>query len=131
MPIMLPLTLLGVGYLVYQIFAGATLALPIALGIAAGFGAAHFGSSPLLAALIGLMAFVGVIGASRFAALRLGSPYARGALAALFAIPAALAGYSVAHALGWFAGGTGIIAGVIGAALCAAIAAHRLMRPAI
>lgn len=131
MPVMLPLTLLGVGYLIYQIFAGATLALPIALAIAAGLGAAHFGSSPLLAALIGLIVFVGVIGTSRFAALKLANPYGRAALAALFAVPAALAGYSVAHALGSFAGGTGILAGLAGAALCAAVAAHRLMRPAI
>jgi len=131
MLIMLPLTLLGVGYLIYQIFAGATLALPIALGIGAGFGASHLGCPPLLAVAIGLLVFLAVIGTSRFAALNLASPYARAGLAALFAIPAALAGYSVAHALGWFAGGTGIIAGLVGAALCAAIAAHRLMRPAI
>ncbi|KRB81087.1 hypothetical protein ASE00_13800 [Sphingomonas sp. Root710] len=130
MPIMLPLTLLGVGYLIYQIFAGATLVLPIALGIAAGFGASHLGSSPLLAVAIGTLAFLAVIAASRFAALNFSSPYTRAALAAIFAVPAALAGYSVAHALGWFAGGTGIIAGLIGAALCAVIAAHRLLRPA-
>lgn len=131
MPIMLPLTLLGIGYLIYQIFAGATLALPIALGVAAGFGSSHLGCSPLLAIVIGTLVFLGVIGISRFAALKLASPHARAALAALFAIPAALAGYSVAHALGWFAGGTGIIAGLIGAGLCAVIAAHRLLRPAI
>lgn len=131
MLIMLPLTLLGVGYLIYQTFAGATLALPLAAGIAAGFGTNSLGCPPLLATLIGLLAFVAVIGTSRFAALTLASPYARAALAALFAIPAALAGYSVGHALGWFAGVTSIIAGLIGAVLCAAIAAHRLMRPAI
>lgn len=131
MPIMLPLTLLGVGYLIYQIFAGATLALPIALGIAAGFGASHLGLSPLVAVAIGMFAFLSVVAASRFAALNLASPYARATLAAMFAIPAALAGYSIAHALGWFADGTGIIAGLIGAALCAVIAAHRLLRPAI
>lgn len=131
MPIMLPLTLLGVGYLIYQIFAGTTLALPIALGIAAGFGASHLGSSPLLALAIGALAFLGVIAVSRFAALNLASPLARASLAAMFSIPAALAGYSVARALGWLAGGTGIIAGLIGAALCAVVAAHRLFRPAI
>lgn len=131
MPIMLPLTLLGVGYLIFQIFAGATLALPLAAGIAAGYGTGHLGCPPLLAILIGLLVFLAVIGTSRFAALTLASPYTRAALAALFAIPAALAGYSVAHALGSFADGTGTIAGLVGAALCAAIAAHRLMRPAI
>ncbi|GGO94086.1 hypothetical protein [Stakelama pacifica] len=131
MPVMLPLTLLGVGYLIYQIFAGATLALPIALGVAAGFGASRLGCSPLLAVGIGVLVCLVVIGTSRFAALKLASPYARAALAALFAMPAALARYSVAHALGWFAGSTGIIAGLIGAGLCAVIAAHRLLRPAI
>lgn len=131
MPIMLPLTLLGVGYLIYQIFVGATLALPLAAGIAAGFGTSRLGCPPLFAILTGLLVFFAVIGTGRFAALTLTSPCARAALATLFAIPAALAGYSVAHALGWFAGVTGIIAGLIGAVLCAAIAAHRLMRPAI
>lgn len=131
MPIMLPLTLLGVGYLIYQIFAGATLALPIALGLGAGFGASNLGCPPLLAVVIGLLVFLAVIATSRFAALKLAGPYGRAILAALFAIPAAVAGYSVAHGLGWLAGGTGIIAGLVGAALCAAIAVHRLMRPAV
>jgi len=40
MPILFPLTLLGAAFLIYAIFAGATLALPIAAGLAAGFGSA-------------------------------------------------------------------------------------------
>ena len=90
MPIMLPLTLIGVGYLIYQLFAGATLALPIALGVAAGLGASHIGYSPFMASLIGTLAFMAVIAVSRFAALKLTNPQGRIALALIFVIPAAI-----------------------------------------
>lgn len=131
MPIMLPLTLIGAGYLIYQIFAGATLALPIVLGVAAGFAAHQLGCTPSASFVIGVIAFMGVIAASRAAALKLTNPYARSALALLFAVPAALAGYSLAHALGVLVGTTGIVAGVIAAIACAAIAAKRMLHPAI
>lgn len=124
MPILLPLTLIGVGYLVYLLFAGATLALPIALGMAAGFGASRLGCPPLLACMLAVMALATVAAASRFAALMLVSLQARIALAALFAVPAGLAGYSCGQPLGVFAG-------LIAAIACAAVAAHRLLRPAI
>lgn len=130
MPIMLPLTLIGAGYLIYQLFAGATLALPIALGVAAGIGAHQLGCSVLASVIIGTIAFMGVIMASRVAALQLTNPYARVALAILFAPPAALTGYSLAHALGVLVGTTGMIAGVVAAAACATIAAQRVLRPA-
>ncbi len=131
MPIMLPLTLIGFGYLIYQLFAGATLALPIALGIAAGFGASHLGFSPFAAFLIGVIAFMAVVAAGRFAALKLTNSLTRIALALLFAIPAALAGYSLAHAIAALVGGPGIAFGPAAGAVCAAIAAQRMLRPAI
>ncbi len=123
MPIMLPLTLIGFGYLIYQLFAGATLALPIALAVAAGFGASQLGCSPFIAFVLGVIAFMAVIAASRLATLKLTNPYARIALVALFAVPAALTGFSFAHALGVLVGTSGIVTGLIAAAACAAIAA--------
>ena len=131
MPIMLPLTLIGAGYLIYQLFAGATLALPIALGVAVGFGASHIGYSPFMAFLIGAVAFMAVVAASRFAALKLTNPQARIVLALIFAIPAALVGYSISHALAALVGATGIVFGVIAAAACAAVAAQRMLRPVV
>lgn len=131
MPMMLPLTMIGFGYLIYQLFAGATLALPIALGVAAAFGAHQLGCSPVTAFIVGVIAFMAVMTATKLAALKLSNPYARIALAALFAIPAALTGFSFAHALGVLVGTTGLVTGMIAAAACAAIAAQRVLRPAL
>ncbi|WP_165322370.1 hypothetical protein [Rhizorhabdus phycosphaerae] len=131
MPILLPLSLIGFGFLIYQLFAGATLALPIALGVAVGLSAHQLGCSAFASIAVGVIAFMGVIAASRAAALKLTNPHARIALAVLFALPAALAGYSLAHALGVLVGTTGIVAGVVAAVPCAAIAAQRMLRPAL
>lgn len=131
MPILLPLTLLGLGYLVYQLFAGATLALPIALGFAAGLDASHLGFAPLTAFILGLIAFVAVISVSRLTALKINNLYGRISLALLFAVPAALAGFSVAHALGVMVGTTGIVTGFAAAVACGAIAGQRILRPAV
>ena len=131
MPFLLPLTIFGFGYLTYFLFGGATYALPIALGVAAGFGVSHLGYAPFTAFIIGLLAMMAVVAAMQLAALKLANPYAKGALALLFAVPAALAGFSLGHALGLIIGTAGIAIGLIAAATCAAIAAHRLMRPAL
>jgi len=131
MPIFLPLTVIGFGYLIHKLFAGATLALPIALGVAAAFGAHHLGWPLFAAFILGVLAFMLVIALSQLAALKLTNPYARIALALLFAVPAALAGFSVAHAVGVLIGTTGIVTGTLAAAGCAAIAAGRILRPAI
>lgn len=131
MPIMLPLTMIGFGYLIYLLFAGATMALPIALGVFAGFGAHQLGVAPLTAIILGFLAFMAVLTASKVAALKLASPYTRIALALLFAVPAALTGFSLARALGVLLGTTGIVFGLVGAAACAAIAAKRALHPAI
>lgn len=131
MPIMLPLTLLGIGYLISQLLAGATLALPIAIGVGTGLSAHQLGASPLLAGAFGMLAFMMTIAASRFAALSMVNPYARVGLALVYGLPAALAGYSVGHALGWLTLGTGTAIGIVGGALCAGIAVHRIARPAI
>ena len=56
--ILLPLSLIGVGFLVYAVFAGATLALPIGAGLAAGFAASALGVSPLASVAIGVVTFV-------------------------------------------------------------------------
>ena len=131
MPILLPLSLIGFGYLIYQLFAGATLALPIALGAAASFAAHQLGCTAFASFVLGVIAFMSVIAASRAAAPKLTNPYATIALALLFAVPAALTGYSLAHALGVLVGTTGIVVGVVAAIVCAAIAAERMLRPGI
>ena len=131
MPILLPLTMIGFGYLIYKLFAGATLALPIALGFAAGLSAGHLGFAPFTAFMLGVAAFMAVVAAGQLATLKLTNPTARIAIALLFAVPAALTGFSFAHALGVAVGTTGIVTGLIAAVACAAIAAQRVLRPAI
>jgi hypothetical protein len=114
-----------------MLFGGATYALPIALGVAAGFGASHLGCAPVTAFLVGVLAMMAVVAAMQLAALKLANPYAKGALALLFAVPTALAGFSFGHALGLIVGTAGIAIGLIAGASCAAVAAHRIMRPAL
>src|SRR3546814_20427532 len=92
MAITLPLTLFGIGLLIYYLFGVATHALPIAIGLTAGFAAAAFGFSTPVAVLIGAAsAFVPIPG-GRFAGLATRGPLARGLLIALFAFLAPVAG---------------------------------------
>lgn len=129
MPILFPLTLLGAGFLVFGVFAGATLALPLAAGLAAGFGSASIGFSPLPSTLIGFLAFLGVIALGRFAALTFPSRTARAMLILIFAVPAAITGFSVASAFASLAGIASIGIALIAGALTGTVAAHRLARP--
>lgn len=129
MPILFPLTLIGIGFLFYAVFAGATFALPIAAGLMAGFGSASIGLSPLLSIVIGIVVFMGVIALGRFTALMLPSQPARAILILLFAIPAAFTGFSVASAFAALAGFASIGVALIAGALTGIVAAHRLAHP--
>lgn len=132
MAILLPLTLIGIGALLYFLFAGATYALPLAAGIAAGFGSASAGLSIPASLLIGVATFMIVIAIGRFAALTLAHPYARGTLIILFALPAAIAGFILTGALASLAGLASIatLLAAAGALVSGGVAAHRLVRPA-
>src|SRR5690606_18365769 len=92
--ILLPLALLGIGFLLYLILAGATYALPLFVGLAAGLAGFGAGLSIAVALLVGVIAFALAIAAGRFMALTLHG-HGRLGVALAFAIPAALAGYSV------------------------------------
>ena len=107
--ILFPLTLIGVGFLIYALFAGATLALP--------------------SIVIGIAAFMGVIAVGRFAALSLSNRPARGMLIAVFAIPAAIAGFSVASTFASLAGFASFAVALVAGGVSGAVAAHRLARP--
>lgn len=97
--IALPLALIGVGFLIYLLFAATSYATPLFAGISAAFAAWHAGVSGIAAMLLGLAAFMLVIAAGRMATLLLPSAFARLAIAVLFAVPAAIAGFQVASAL--------------------------------
>lgn len=130
MVIILPLSLIGIALLIYAVFAGATLALPLGLAAAAGLGASALGGSFAASLACGTATFMVVIASGRFAALTLRPPLARLILIAAFAAPAALAGFSAARAVGSLFGFASIAASLAVAVVIAAVAAHRLSRPA-
>lgn len=96
--ITLPLALIGVGFMIYLLFAAATYVLPIYAGLSAGFAALHAGSSHTSAMLLGIASALLVIMLGQMAA-QLPSRHARIAVTLLFAVPAAIAGFQVASAL--------------------------------
>ena len=126
--ITLPLALIGVGFLIHLLFKAASYALPLFAGTFAGFAAAHAGMSSSAAVLIGFAVFLFVIAVGAMATVLLPSRYARIALALLFAVPAAIAGFQVASALSHLAGaGTaGTAAAMVAALITAGAAAKRL-----
>ncbi len=97
--ITLPLALIGVGFMIYLMFAAATYVLPVYAGLSAGFAALHAGASYTSAMLLGIMAFLFVIMLGQMATQLLPSRRARIAIALLFAVPAAVAGFQAASAL--------------------------------
>jgi hypothetical protein len=129
MPILFPLTLIGVGFLIYALFASATLALPIGAGLAAGFGSAALGVPPLPSFVIGIATFMSVIAIGRFAALSLSNRPARAIVIGFFAIPAAIAGFSVASAFASLAGFASVVVALVAGGLSGVVAAHRLAAP--
>lgn len=129
MAITLPLTLFGLGLLIYYLFGAATHALPIIAGFAAGFAASAAGLSLPLALLIGGAAFLFAIAAGRFAGLTARTPVGRGLLIAAFAIPAAIAGGTLGGALANLAGFASFAVVVVPLAglACGFVAAGRLV----
>ena len=97
--ITLPLALIGVGFMIYLLFAAATYVLPIYAGLSTGFAAFNAGASYTSALLLGMLAFLLVIMFGQVATQLAPSRHARIAIALLFAIPAAVAGFQVASAL--------------------------------
>lgn len=127
--ILIPLGLIGIGVIAYCLFTWASYALPLAMGIAAGFAVAAMGFPPFPAIAIGALVFMVVIALGRFAAMAHPKSMSRAPLVAIFAIPAAIAGYSVASAFTALAGFTSIGVGIIAAIGCGVIATRRLVRP--
>ena len=97
--ITLPLALIGVGFMIYLLFAAATYVLPLYAGLSAGFAVLHAGSSVTSALLMGIVAFLLVIILGHIATQLLPSRKAQVAVALLFAVSAAVAGYQVTSAL--------------------------------
>lgn len=93
------LSFVGLAYLCWLLFALAVYALPFFAGVSVGFAAYHGGSGPVAAVIIGAIAASVVLVLGQIAFARLSSPLMRAALALLFAVPAAVAGYHAARGL--------------------------------
>lgn len=93
------LSLVGIGFLCWLVFTLAVYALPFFAAMTAGLAAYQTGAGVIGGLIIGFAAgaLTLVAGQAAFAAVR--SPIARGTIALLFAVPAAIAGYHATRAL--------------------------------
>jgi hypothetical protein len=89
----------GLGYLCWLIFALAVHALPLFAGVTAGLAAYHSNSGTIAALAIAAIVGVIVLFAGQLAFRTSRSMPVRAAIALLFAVPAAVAGYHASHGL--------------------------------
>lgn len=123
------LNIIGLGFFCWVLFTLAIYALPFFVGMTTGLYAHQTGTGPFGAIALGLVAaaFVLVIGQAIFAFVR--TPILRIAVALMFAVPAALAGYYATFGLSGFTLTSDLwrqIFAVIGAAVIGATAWVRL-----
>lgn len=97
--IALPLMLIGIGFMIYFLFAAATYVLPLYAGLSAGLAALRAGASYAGALLLGITASLLVIFLGQVATQLAPSRHLRIAIMLLFAVPAAIAGFQVTSAL--------------------------------
>jgi hypothetical protein len=89
----------SLGFLCWLLFALAVHALPVLVGLAAGLAAYQTGSGEIGAFLVGLIAGALTLAAGQIAVAAFRSPLIRTAIALVFAVPAAMAGYHAALGL--------------------------------
>jgi hypothetical protein len=87
------LSVVGLAYLCWLLFALAVYALPFFAGLTTGLAAYHSGSGPIGAIIVGVIAGAITLLLGQIAFTTFRSPLIRAALAMLFAVPAAAAGY--------------------------------------
>jgi hypothetical protein len=84
---------IGLGYLCWLVFDILVYALPFFVGVNAGMAAYHSGAGEIGAFIVGLIAGVLTLVAGQIAIHTSRSMVIRAAIALLFALPAAMAGY--------------------------------------
>ena len=89
----------GLGFLCWLLFTLVAHALPAFVGITVGFAAYHSGSGEIGAVLVGLIAGALTLAAGQIMIAAFRSPLIRTAIALVFAVPAAMAGYYAALGL--------------------------------
>jgi hypothetical protein len=93
------LSFISLVFLCWLLFALAVQALPVFLAFAAGLAAYHSGSGEIGAFLVGLIAGAFTLAVGQIAVAAFRSPVIRTAIALVFAVPAAMAGYHAALGL--------------------------------
>jgi hypothetical protein len=86
-------SMFGIGLFCWVIFTLAVYALPFFVGLTAGMAAFHGGAGVIGALLVGIVAGALTLGIGQIAFAVVRPPILRAAIAAAFAIPAAIAGY--------------------------------------
>ena len=87
------LAILGIGFLCWLVFTLAVYALPFFVGLTAGMAAYHSGAGVLGGIVVGFVVGAVTLGLGQFAFASIPSALVRAAIALLFAVPAAIAGY--------------------------------------
>jgi hypothetical protein len=93
------LTFVGLAYLGWLLFTLAVYALPLSIGFSAALAGYHAGSGLIAAMIVGLIASSITFAAGQLAFTTTRSAPIRAAIALLFAVPAAVAGYHAALGL--------------------------------
>src|SRR5712691_1995117 len=89
----------GIGFFCWLLFMLAVYALPFFASVTVGLAAFHSGAGVIGGIIVGIVAGVAALGAGQFAFAVARSPFIRAAIALLFAVPAAIAGYHATLAL--------------------------------
>jgi hypothetical protein len=87
------LSVFAIGFFCWLLFTLAVYALPFFVGMTAGFAAYHAGYGVFAAALIAIIAGGATLGIGQVAFALVRAPLLRAAIALVFAVPAAIAGY--------------------------------------
>jgi hypothetical protein len=89
----------GIGFFCWLLFTLTVYALPFFAGLMAGRAAFHSGSGVIGALVVGILAGVATLAIGQIAFATLRTPLIRAAIALLFAVPAAIAGYHATFGL--------------------------------
>jgi hypothetical protein len=123
------LNIVGLGVLLWLMFALAVHALPFFVGVTLALAAYESGAGAIAAGLVGLTAGVSALGIAQIAFASVHSAPIRGAIALLFAAPAAAAGYHAVLGLariGGLGGGWQDAFAIVGAIIVGGAAWARL-----
>ena len=95
----LVLSVAGIGFLCWLLFTLAVYALPFFAGLTVGLAAFHSGSGVIGALVVGVLVGGATLAIGQIAFATVRTPLIRAAIALLFAVPAAIAGYHATFGL--------------------------------